>query len=209
MTLGMSKEEIWRLAPERRWLFAVLGLAGLSLLAYIQIGVYAAKTKDRPSPAGYRILRLAVVTFGLGGAGVAAMGITSLREDGPAIHNLMPAVSGLGAVPLAYAMQRFFRRTRPRPMDWWYKHMECMLVSGIIFHTALAITMSIRLLHQGLLNGPAALIPWVLPTIIGVPITFVWIFYYKRRFGSAQRKSAEPYTAPGPRHDGLTRHTAT
>lgn len=194
-SLGMSEEEIRRLAPERRWLFAVLGLAGMSLLAYIQIGVYAVKTKDRPSPAGHRVLPLTLVTFGLVGAGVAIMGISGLREDGPAIYNVMPAILGLGAVPLAYTMLRFFRRPRPAHMDWWYKHMECMLVSGIIFHTALAITVSIRLLHQELLDGPVAMIPWVLPTVIGVPVTFVWILLYQRKFGPGVLPPAEPVPA--------------
>ena len=187
-SLGMSAEEIRRLAPERRWLFEFLGLAGISLLAYIQVGVYAVRTRDKPNPAGYWVLLLTLVTFSLVGVGVAVVGIRSLTDDGPAVHNLMPAVLGSGAVPLAFMMLRFVRRSRPRHRDWWCKHMECMLVSGIIFHTALAITISIRLLHQGLLSGPQGLIPWVLPTVIGVPVTFAWILYYKRRFRS---------TAPG------------
>jgi hypothetical protein len=116
------------------------------------------------------------------------MGMSSLLEAGPAIGNLVPAVLGLGAIPLAYTMFKFFRRSRPTHMDWLYKHMECMLVSGIIFHTALAITVSIRLLYQGLLSGPAGLIPWVLPTVIGVPVTFAWILRYKMKFGLGGRE---------------------
>ena len=95
-------------------------------------------------------------------------------------------------------MLKFVRRSRPTHMDWWYKHMQCMLVSGIIFHTALAITISIRLVHQGLLDGPAALIPWVLPTAVGVPVIFVWILSYMRKFGPGPYKHAEPDVAADP-----------
>lgn len=182
-SLGLSEGDIRRLASERGWLFKVLGLAGLSLLAYIQVGVYAVRTKDRTSPTDRWILLFTLGTFGLVGATVAAMGVSSFLEDGPAIHNTMPAALGLVALPVVYTMLKFVRRSRPTHMDWWYKHMECMLVSGIIFHTALAITLSIRLVHQGLLDGPAALIPWVLPTAVGVPIIFVWIIRYKIKFG--------------------------
>ena len=191
-SLGLSEEDVRRLAPERGWLFKVLGLAGLSLLAYIQVGVYAVKTKDRPSPTGRRILPLTLVTFGLVGAGVAAMGVAGFLEAGPAIHNTMPAVLGLVAVPVVYTMLKFVRRSRPTHMDWWYKHMECMLVAGIIFHTALAITVSTRLMHQGLLDGPAAMIPWVLPTAVGVPVIFAWILRYKIKFGPGGCTHAEP-----------------
>jgi hypothetical protein len=197
-SLGLSEEDIRRLAPERGWLFRVLGLAGVSLLAYVQVGVYAVRTKAKPRPGGNWILLLTVAVLGLVGAGTAAMGISGILGFGPAIQNVMPSFLGLVAVPLAYTMLRFVRRSRPAYMDWWYKHMECMLVSGIIFHTALAITVSTRLVHQGLLDGPAALIPWVLPTAVGVPVTIVWILYYKRRFGSAQRQSAEPNATPDP-----------
>jgi hypothetical protein len=194
-SLGLSEDDIRRLAPERAWLFRVLGLAGVSLLAYIQVGVYAVRTKAKPRSGGNWLLLLSVGVLGLAGAGAAALGISGIVGTGPAIQNVMPSFLGLVAVPLAYTMLRFVRRSRPAHMDWWYKHMECMLVSGIIFHTALAITVSNRLLQQGLLSGPAALVPWVLPTVIGVPVTFVWILRHKMRFGPGGREQAEPNAA--------------
>ena len=194
-SLGLSEDDVRRLAPEQGWIFSVLGLAGLSLLAYIQVGVYAVKTKNRPRPVGNRTLLLTLVTFGLVGGGVAARGISRLLAVGPAIHSVMPLVLGLVAVPLVYTMLKFVWRLRPAHMDWWYKHMECMLVSGIIFHTALAITVSQRLMHQELLRGALALVPWLLPTVIGVPVTCVWILRYKFKFGPGGREHAEPIAA--------------
>jgi hypothetical protein len=194
-SLGLSEDDIRRLAPERAWLFRVLGLAGISLLAYVQVGVYAVRTKAKPRPGGNWLFLLTVGVLGVAGAGAAAMGVSGLLDSGPAIQNVMPLFLGLVAVPLTFTMLRFVRRSRPAHMDWWYKHMECMLVSGIIFHTALAITVSNRLLQQGLLSGPAALVPWVLPTVIGVPVTFVWILRHKLKFGSGGLEQAEPGAA--------------
>lgn len=199
-SLGLSEDDIRRLSPERAWLFRVLGLAGVSLLAYVQVGVYAVRTKAKPS-GGNGLLLLTIGVLGLAGAGVAAMGISGLLASGLEIQNVMPSFLGLVAVPLAFTMLRFVRRSRPAHMDWWYKHMECMLVSGIIFHTALAITVSNRLLQQGLLSGPAALIPWVLPTVIGVPVTFVWILRHKMRFGSSGQKQFAPIHSPNSQED--------
>jgi hypothetical protein len=184
LSLGLSEDDIRRLAPERRWLFSVLGLAGIGLLAYIQVGVYAVKTKDGPLVGGKWMLKLSLVTFGIMGAGTAAFGIASISPGaGPGINSLMPAILGIVAMPLAYGKVKFVRRSRPTYMDWWYQHMECMLVSGISFHTALAITVSIRLMHQGLLDGPAARIPWVLPTVVGAPATWFWIRHYQIKSG--------------------------
>jgi len=209
-SLGLSEDDVRRLAPEQNWLFWVLGLAGVSLLAYIQVGVYAIKTKGTRRPAGNCILLLTLAALGLMGACVAAIGVSSLVEVGPAIHNTMPAVLGLVAVPLAYTMLKFVRRSRATHMDWWYKHMECMLVSGIIFHTALAITVSNRLLQQGLLDGPAALIPWVLPTVIGVPVTFAWILRYKMKVGPRGWEHGEPAAvADGGRGAGFSEFTGS
>jgi hypothetical protein len=191
-SLGLSEQDIRRLAPDRGWLFRVLGLAGVSLLAYVQVGVYAVRTKATLRPGGNWLLLLTVGVLGLAGGGAAAMGISGLLGSGPAIQNVMPLFLGLVAVPLAFTMLRFVRRSHPAHMDWWCKHMECMLVSGIIFHTALAITVSNRLLQQGLLSGPAALVPWVLPTVIGVPVTFVWVLRHKMRFGPGEREQAAP-----------------
>jgi hypothetical protein len=60
--------------------------------------------------------------------------------------------------------------------------MECMLGAGIGFHTAFFVFGFSRI--SGVqLPGIAALIPWVLPSLIGIPATTLWIRYYKKRFG--------------------------
>jgi hypothetical protein len=78
----------------------------------------------------------------------------------------------------------FARRPYPTPMAWWYEHMGSMLGGGIAFHTAFLVLGAGRLFGITL-EGPIAMVPWLLPTIIGVPVTSIWVGYYRRKFNEA------------------------
>ena len=84
---------------------------------------------------------------------------------------------------------RFARRPYPTPMAWWYEHMESMLGGGIAFHTAFLVLGAGRMFGVTL-EGPIAIVPWLLPTIIGVPVTSIWVGYYRRRFNEARPAAA-------------------
>ena len=84
---------------------------------------------------------------------------------------------------------RFARRPYPTPMAWWYEHMESMLGGGIAFHTAFLVLGAGRLFGVTL-EGPIAILPWLLPTIIGVPVTSIWVGYYRRRFNEGRPAAA-------------------
>jgi hypothetical protein len=75
----------------------------------------------------------------------------------------------------------FARRPYPTPMAWWYEHMGSMLGGGIAFHTAFLVLGAGRLLGLRL-DGMAAVVPWLLPTLIGLPATAIWTAYYRRKF---------------------------
>ena len=84
---------------------------------------------------------------------------------------------------------QFARKPYPTPMAWWYEHMGSMLGGGIAFHTAFLVLGAGRL--SGIqLEGPAAAIPWLLPTMIGVPASAVWTNYYKKRFNESAGQTA-------------------
>ena len=76
---------------------------------------------------------------------------------------------------------RYLFGPRTSPMDWWYKHMECMLGAGIGFHAAFFVFGTARLLRIPL-EGAWQLVPWLLPFAIGVPAMSIWIRYYERKF---------------------------
>src|SRR5215204_602227 len=65
---------------------------------------------------------------------------------------------------------RFARRPYATPMAWWHEHMGAMLGGGIAFHTAFLVVGAGRLFGLRL-YGMWAVVPWILPTLIGVPAT--------------------------------------
>ena len=76
---------------------------------------------------------------------------------------------------------RFARQPYASRMAWWYEHMGSMLAGGIAFHTAFLVVGAGRLLGVQL-TGFAAVIPWIVPSLIGIPATMMWVGYYRRKF---------------------------
>jgi hypothetical protein len=98
------------------------------------------------------------------------------------------ALSVIGFL-IGFGNLRFARRPYPTPMAWWYEHMESMLGGGVAFHTAFLVLGAGRMFGIAL-EGPIAIVPWLLPTIIGVPATSIWVGYYRRKFDEAQPGAA-------------------
>jgi hypothetical protein len=93
---------------------------------------------------------------------------------------VLAGIGGLGLYATAN-VARFVARPPQEKMTWWYKHMEYMMTCGIAFHTAFLVFGLNRFIGD-YLNGPWAFLPWVLPTLIGVPATSIWVRYYRRKF---------------------------
>ena len=66
-------------------------------------------------------------------------------------------------------------------MSWLYSHLGSMLGGGIAFHTAFAVFGIQRLIAYEL-PGALTVLPWLLPTIVGVPAIIAWTRHYQRRF---------------------------
>jgi len=71
---------------------------------------------------------------------------------------------------------------RPESKAWFYEHMGSMIGTGIAFHTAFAVFGSRTLWNLGL-EGWVAIIPWILPALIGIPAVTLWTRHYMRKFG--------------------------
>lgn len=97
----------------------------------------------------------------------------------------------------------FARSPRETRMAWWYEHMSSMLAGGIAFHTAFLVIGAGRLLGIEL-TGITAVIPWVLPSIVGIPATAIWIGYYRRRFNEAGPRAATTPNATTPQLPNAT-----
>lgn len=90
---------------------------------------------------------------------------------------------------------RFARRPQASHMAWWYEHMAAMIGGGIAFHTAFLVLGASRL--TGIqFSGPAGWIPWVVPSLVGIPATIVWVRHYRRKFGDLEPRPRAVARAP-------------
>ena len=96
---------------------------------------------------------------------------------------ISPILLGLSPVGLVTGrnMLRMMRNPGLERMGWFYSHMGSMLGGGIAFHTAFIVFGAQRLWAYEF-AGLLAVVPWILPTVIGIPAIVVWTGYYRRKF---------------------------
>ncbi|MEO1369727.1 MAG: hypothetical protein AAFX50_21305, partial [Acidobacteriota bacterium] len=102
------------------------------------------------------------------------------------LYLLSPIGFGTG-VP----MLRFMAGRMKSSKAWFYEHMSATLAAGIAFHTAFAVFGASRLFtlpSSGLLQ----VLPWVLPSAVGVPALVMWKRHYERRFGDRPPRGPHP-----------------
>ena len=94
-----------------------------------------------------------------------------------------PVLLGLSPIGLftGRGMLRLMRNPGGQRMGWFYSHLGSMLGGGIAFHTAF-IVFGAQQLWAYELAGALAVVPWILPTVIGIPAIVVWTRHYRRKF---------------------------
>ena len=104
--------------------------------------------------------------------------------------DLSPILLGLSPIGLftGRGMLQLMRNPGSERMGWFYSHMGSMLGGGIAFHTAFIVFGAQRLWAYEI-EGPLAIVPWILPTVIGIPAITIWTRYYRRKFNPPARKS--------------------
>jgi hypothetical protein len=181
----LPPEVVARLEAQVRPFLSILGLLAAVTLLSVRMGVRAVRTRRDPAAFAsaelYALLGLVV----LAAVGLVGMNGVRLAQQGAQGMTVVGLALGLAGLNEARMSLRVLRRPRPTPMSWWYTHMECMLGAGIAFHTAVLVFGAGRY-FEGWLPGPLALLPWLLPTAIGVPATSLWIRHYRRKFGEEQ-----------------------
>ncbi len=180
----------WSKIPTDQVMFvAILGLLAIFLLQNVETGLRVLRTRRQPEQYASQRLQSVNGLQALVSADVLLFGAYHLiRGRGP----LFWIPVGLGFLGLQDFREnrRFLAHPRPTPMAWWYKHMECMLGSGIAFHTAFLVFGAWSLFGGSLIEGSWSLLPWVLPTAVGLPAAHFWTRYYKRKFGELPARGA-------------------
>ena len=170
---------------------AILGFLGLLLLASVEWGLRATRTRRQPDQfAGWRLRALSLAQVAAGVA-LFVFGVFHVFRSGGGPF-LIPMALGAFGIAGYFEDRRFLANPRPTPMAWWYKHMETMGGSGIAFHTAFLVFGGQRLFDGALMQGTWSFLPWILPAAIGIPALHIWTRYYKRKFGELPEQVAMP-----------------
>jgi len=187
---GLAMAGLIVVAPtpgHQRPLAAFLAYLVLITFAPVHHGVRVLETRGEPS--NLRTWFHSAVNVAMIVTAVAMLGLASAKRQ-PVFAALSPIGLLVGVGNL-----RFARRPYRSHMSWWYEHMRSMLAGGIAFHTAFLV-IGVGRLFAAHLTGGAAVIPWVLPSVVGIPATRLWIAHYRRKFepgcGTRDSGSAMP-----------------
>ena len=152
-------------------------LAGVTLAAGWQ-GIWAAETKREPKAMRTPFSLALNAAVLLGGLAVLVLGIK--YRSGPLIA-LSPIGPFIGAGNLRYLL-----RGPESRMHWMYEHLGSMIGTGIAGYTAFLVFGGTRL-FPSMARSQLYTVFWVLPTLIGVPVIFMTVAYYQRKFNETRR----------------------
>lgn len=161
-------------------LFAfIVFLAYLTLITLVSVRHGMSVLQHKMDPAGVRTW----INTGLAWLAISASVFIILYAliVSPPKKILLFALSPIG-LSIGYGNLSYMRAAAPSKRAWMYEHLGAMLGSGIAFHTAFAVFGVTRLFDIGL-NGWVAIIPWVAPSVIGIPAILIWTRHYRQKFG--------------------------
>ena len=165
--------------------FAVfLGYLGLVTFATVRQAMRVVATRRAPETLRtpfHEALGWASIA---GSIVVIAVALGAWTDSSPILLGLSPIGLFTGS-----SMLRLMRNPGAQHMGWFYSHLGSMLGGGIAFHTAFIVFGAQRLWAYEL-AGPLAIVPWILPTVVGIPAIVVWTRYYRRKFGRAAPAAA-------------------
>ena len=153
-----------------------LGYLGVATFATVRHAIRVVETRKSPERLRTPVHEALAWASIAGSVAVIAFALAVRSDVSPILLGLSPVglVTGSG-------MLRLMRRPRARRMGWFYSHLGSMLGGGIAFHTAFAVFGAQRLWAYDL-AGPLAVVPWLLPTALGIPAIILWTRYYRRKF---------------------------
>ena len=162
--------------PDRFWL-ALVAVFSFHLIASGYRALYLKNLHRGLRPKGIDLALHG--TAAIVNGGLLIWGLAYLFLDGHSTQAILFTVFGLiGSATAANGFLRFFRRRHDK-REWLYAHMAGFLggyIATVSAFSAVNLTMIKPTWLQRL---------W--PTIIGVPLIFLWTARYKRRFKMGER----------------------
>ena len=164
--------------PDLYGFTCLLGYLGITTLASVRQAIRVVATRKAPDALGspfHVALSWASIA---GSAAAVVVALAAWSEVSPILLGMSPIGMIIGSNNL-----RVIRRPREH-MAWFYSHLGSMLGGGIAFHTAFLVFGLGRFVSLEI-PGALAVLPWLLPTLIGIPVIVLWTRHYRRRFGQA------------------------
>lgn len=166
-----------------RLIYLFLGALAVYTVVPLYLGLRVVRTRQHPDRlAGGAARPLLALEVMVSLALIAYAAALWVADPGMAF-SAVPLGAGVGGLGAAWWDWRFIAKPRTTSMDWLYKHMEFMLRTGIAFHSAFAVFV-LTPWFGPLGSSPWALVPWVVPSVIGVPAAWIWIRHYRLKFAS-------------------------
>jgi hypothetical protein len=144
-------------------------------LATVRHGVRVVQTRRDPMALRTPFHIAVNATAFLSGLGMVALGSVTGQV-------LFAAMAPIGIL-VGWFNLKYIRNPPRDTHAWWYEHMGSMIGGGIAMHTAFLVFGLPRLMNVQL-RGMTTLAAFLLPTLVGLPATMIWVSYYKRKFTS-------------------------
>jgi len=157
---------------------ALLGFLSVITASPLWEGIAVLKQKKSVSESFYSSKYLLSIIMFIAGLALTIFGIYLQGEDASI---LMLIFGILGTVNGWQGISQYRNRQKGQ-VNWYLDHLSGMIVSGIAAHTAF-FAFGGRSIFGNLMDGPLMVIPWVMPTIIGVAI----IKYMKKKHLEGKR----------------------
>ena len=162
--------------PELYGFAFLLGYLGVVTFATVRHAMQVVATRRSPETLWTPFHEVLAWASMAGGAAVIAFALAVWSDLSPILLGLSPIGLFTGR-----GMLRLMRNPGAQHMEWFYSHLGSMLGGGIAFHTAFVVFGAQRLWAYEL-AGPLAVVPWILPTVVGIPAIIVWTRHYRRKF---------------------------
>ncbi len=161
--------------------FAVLlGYLGVVTFVMVRQGLRVLATRRAPEQLRTPAHEALAWTSISGSVIAVGFGLAIWSEVSPVLLAMSPIGLFTGR-----RMLRLMRDPGGQRMGWFYSHLASMLGGGIAFHTAF-IVFGAQRLWAWEIEGPLAILPWILPTVVGVPAIVIWTRHYRRKFRRAR-----------------------